>query len=50
MEAKLDQFGGNPNVLIAIPEIKAFKVKREHDFIIMGCDGIFDRLSNKDCI
>lgn len=50
VEAKLERFGGNPNVLIATPEIKAFKVKREHDFIVMGCDGIFDRLSNKECI
>lgn len=49
-EAKLPHTGGNPNVVIAIPEIKAFKIKREHDFIVMGCDGIFDKMSNRDCI
>ena len=50
VEAKLEKFGGNPNVLIATPEIKAFKIKKEHDFVLLGCDGIFDRLSNKECI
>jgi protein phosphatase 2C family protein 2/3 len=50
VEAKLERHGGNPNVLIATPEIKAFKIKREHDFIVMACDGIFDRLSNKETI
>ena len=50
IEAKLERFGGNSNVLIATPEIKAFKIKREHDFVVMGCDGIFDRLSNRECI
>jgi len=37
-------------VLIANPEIKAFRIKKEHDFIVMGCDGIFDRLSNRDSV
>ena len=50
MEAKLEKFGGNPNVLIATPEIKAFKIKNEHDFIVLGCDGIFDRLSNRESV
>jgi protein phosphatase 2C family protein 2/3 len=50
VDAKLEKFGGNPNVLIATPEIKAFKIKKEHDFVLLGCDGIFDRLSNKECI
>lgn len=50
VEAKLEKFGGNPNVLIATPEIKAFKIKKEQDFVLLGCDGIFDRLSNKECI
>jgi serine/threonine protein phosphatase PrpC len=36
--------------LIAIPEIKAFRIKKEHDFIVLGCDGIFDRIDNKEAI
>ena len=62
-EAKLEQYGGKPNVVIAEPEIKSFKIVRyllrligrsvqtkARDFIIMGCDGIFDRLSNKEVL
>ena len=50
MEAKLIEFGGNPQVLIATPEIKAFRIKNDHDFIVLGCDGIFDRINNKEAI
>jgi len=50
VEAKLLDFGGNPNVLIATPEIKAFRIKKDHDFIALGCDGIFDRINNKEAI
>ena len=45
-EAKIQKFGGNPNVVIATPEIKAFRISNEHDYIVLGCDGIFDKLSN----
>jgi protein phosphatase 2C family protein 2/3 len=41
---------GNPNVIIAVPEIKSFKIGADHDFIIMASDGIFDKLSNFDAI
>jgi len=37
-------------VLIATPEIKSFKIKSEYDFIAIGCDGIFDKLSSKEVI
>jgi len=49
-EAKIQNLGGNPNVLISIPEIKSFRIKKETDFILIGCDGIFDKLSNSDVI
>ncbi len=49
-EAKLPKFGGNPNVVVAIPDITSFKITNDHDFIVMGSDGIFDRLSNKDVV
>lgn len=49
-EAKLSKFGGNPKVVIAEPEIKSFKITKDHDFIVLGCDGIFDKLSNQDTI
>lgn len=50
IEAKLKKYGGNPNVVIAVPDIKAFKVQKEHDFIILGWDGIYDKLSNRDVV
>lgn len=37
-------------MLIAIPEIKSFKIKKEYDFVAIGCDGIFDKLTSKDVI
>lgn len=49
-EAKIKALNGNPNVIIHNPEIKEFQIQREHDFIVLGCDGIFDKLSNMDTI
>jgi len=48
-EAKLGT-NGNSNVVIAVPEIRSFKIENNHDFIIMGSDGIFDKLSNKEVV
>jgi protein phosphatase 2C family protein 2/3 len=45
-EAKIKALNGNPNVIIHNPEIKQFKIQKEHDFIVLGCDGIFDKLDN----
>jgi protein phosphatase 2C family protein 2/3 len=43
--------GGNDNVVIADPDIMSFKVNStEHDFIVIGCDGIFDKMDSKDSI
>ncbi|CAD8104011.1 unnamed protein product [Paramecium primaurelia] len=50
IEAKLEKFGGNPKIIIAEPEIKQFKIINEHDFIVLGSDGIFDTMSSKDVI
>ena len=35
--AKAARFGGNPNVLIANPEIRSFQINEETDFIVLGC-------------
>lgn len=50
IEAKVARYGGNPNVIIAEPEIKSFKIKDEYDYILLGCDGIYDKLSNRDLV
>ena len=34
-------------VLIAKPSITFFKLNKKSDFILIGCDGIFDSLDNE---
>jgi protein phosphatase 2C family protein 2/3 len=48
--AKEPCFGGNPNVIIALPEIKYFDITYKNDFIIIGCDGLFEKLKNNEII
>lgn len=47
-EAKIPELGGNPNVVIHDPDVKSFQLKPEHDYIALGCDGIFDKLTNEE--
>lgn len=42
MEAKLPKYGGNPDVIIGIPEIKNFEINEKYDFILLGCMNIFN--------
>ena len=48
--AKDPRYGGNPNVIISIPEIKYFDNTDKNDFILMFCDGVYEKLKNKDII
>jgi protein phosphatase 2C family protein 2/3 len=50
IEAKRAKYGGNPNVIVVDPEIRVFKLKPNFDFFMIGCDGIFEQLNNKQCI
>jgi serine/threonine protein phosphatase PrpC len=51
IEGKLEKYGGLEGVIIAEPEISKFTLKPDfHDFIVLGCDGIFDRLSNQQVL
>ncbi|CAG9326021.1 unnamed protein product [Blepharisma stoltei] len=50
IEAKIPSMGGIPNVISSVPEIMSFKITDEYDFIILGSDGIFDQLTNKEII
>ena len=47
-EAKLPQFGGKKNVIISTPDITSFTIDNDIDFLMLGCDGIFDQLSNEE--
>lgn len=50
IEAKDPRYGGNPNVIISTPEIKYFDNNNKNDFILIGCDGIYEKLKNKEII
>lgn len=50
IEAKRQKYGGNPNVIVCDPEVKTFKLKNNFDFFLIGCDGIYERLDNKQTI
>lgn len=47
IEAKDARYGGNPDVVIPTPEIRMFKIHDSYDYIIAGCDGIFEKLTNQ---
>ena len=47
-EAKLLYRGGNINVVKAEPEIRQFQIQKNHDFIVLASDGVFDKMSNED--
>jgi len=48
IEAKIVKYGGNPNVVVAEPEIKTFKLNEDCDYFVLACDGIFDKLNNAE--
>ena len=49
-ESKLPEFGGVLNIISSTPDLLAFKNNGNIDFIILGCDGIYDNLSNKKIV
>ena len=50
IEAKLPAYGGNSKVLISVPDVKAFKIHPEYEFIVIASDGVFDKMSNKEVV
>lgn len=44
--AKIEKYGGNPKVVVAVPEVNVYKIiNKQYDFVLIASDGIFDRLS-----
>ena len=46
IEAKLPRYGGNMGVIVADPEIRKFRITKEMDYVILACDGIFDKCTS----
>ena len=42
IEAKDERFGGMKGVVVALPDITEIELNDEFNFIVIGCDGIFD--------
>ena len=50
IEAKDEKFGGMKNVVCALPDITEIELNDDFSFIVIGCDGIFDVLSNEELV
>ena len=49
--AKLFAYGGNSKVVISEPDIFCFDLDKDDiDFIILGCDGIYDQLTSQEIL
>ena len=50
IEAKDENFGGNKTAIIALPDITEIELDENYNFIVIGCDGIFDVLKNEQLL
>ena len=50
IKAKDKYYGCLNGEIISTPDIYTYEISSNMDFIIIGCDGIFDNLSNEDII
>jgi len=48
IEAKVEKYGGKKGVVIPTPDITEIELNNDFDFMVIGCDGIFDVLSNEE--
>ncbi len=47
---KDSKYGGKKGVVIAEPDIREFELNENYNFMVIGCDGIFDVLSNYEIL
>ena len=48
IEAKIEKYGGKKDVIIPVPDVYEIELNNEFDFMVIGCDGIFDVLNNEE--
>ena len=49
-EVKIPFLGGKEGVVVSTPEIVKFRIDEKYDFLLLGCDGIFDRTENGEIV
>ncbi len=37
-------------MITCVPEVKVVKINKDHDFLVIACDGIWDCLTSQECI
>ena len=50
LKSKKKEYGGLPGNIIGIPDVFIYDYNASNDFMIMGCDGIYDDLSNEEIV
>ena len=50
IEAKDPKYGGSKDVVVALPDITEIELGEDFNLIVLGCDGIFDVLSNEEIL
>ena len=48
--AKIEKYGGNSKCIVAEPDTFSVPIDDKLDFILIGSDGIFDRISTEDTV
>ena len=48
--SKIEKHGGNHKCIIAEPDIFSVTIGDDLDFVLIGSDGIFDRVSTEDTV
>ena len=50
LKSKKKEYGGLPGNIIGVPDVFIYDYNASYDFMIMGCDGIYDDLSNEEIV
>ena len=48
--AKMEKYGGNPKCIIAEPETHVVNINDDLDFVMIGSDGIFDKITTQEVV
>jgi len=46
----MEKYGGNPKCIIAEPETHVVNINDDLDFVMIGSDGIFDKITTQEVV